>query len=446
MGGEEKRLQESSEGKQDWKKWGPYLSERQWGTVREDYSESGEAWKYFPHDHARSRAYRWGEDGLGGISDINQDLCFALALWNGKDPILKERLFGLTSLEGNHGEDVKELYYYVDNTPTHSYMKFIYKYPQREFPYKALVDTNQGRSRTEQEFELPDTGALAGDRYFDISVEYAKADPGDILIRIEIFNRSREAAGITALPTLWFRNTWSFGKVSTKPDIRLIEEDRKSGPPILEAVHEALGRYRLYCETAGPILFTENETNTERLFGTPNSSPFVKDAFHKAVVKGDYAMFEGKKSGTKGAVVYRCDIPAEGSTTINLRLADRVIGKEPFGEEFRDTFRLRILETDEFYRLFRPSAPESDVIAVQRQAFAGLLWNKQYYNYELETWLKGDPGLPPPPQARKKGRNADWIYLFNRDVISMPDKWEYPWYASWDLAFHCVPLAMIDAD
>ena len=443
---EEKRLEENRTHKVFWKKWGPYLSERQWGTVREDYSGDGEAWDYFPHDHARSRAYRWGEDGLGGISDINQDLCFALALWNGKDPILKERLFGLTSLEGNHGEDVKELYYYADNTPTHSYMKFIYKYPQTEFPYKEMVEANHRRSRAEPEFELPDTGAFAGDRYFDISAEYAKAAPEDILIRIEIFNRSREAAGITVLPTLWFRNTWSFGKVATKPGIRASEEDGTSGPAMLEAVHEALGRYCLHFETGGHILFTENETNSERLFGTQKSSPFVKDAFHEAVVKGNYAMLKGKKNGTKSAVVYRFEIPAGESKTINLRLADRVIGKEPFGREFEETFKRRILEADEFYRLFRPSAPEGDIIAVQRQAFSGLLWNKQYYNYELETWLKGDPGLPPPPEERKDGRNHEWKYLFNRDIISMPDKWEYPWYASWDLAFHCIPLSVIDPD
>ncbi len=442
---EEKRLEENRTHKVFWKKWGPYLSERQWGTVREDYSPDGEAWKYFTHEQARSRVYRWGEDGLGGISDINQDLCFALALWNGKDPILKERLFGLDNHEGNHGEDVKEIYYYLDNTPTHSYMKFLYTYPQEEFPYRLLLETNRKMSRTEPEFELSDTGIFAGDRYFDILVEYAKAGPEDILIRTEVLNRSPETAAITVLPTLWFRNTWLFGKVITRPDIRVIEEDGHSGQVTFEAIHETLGRYYLHCEEGERVLFTENETNTEKIFGLSNASPFVKDAFHKAVITGNYAMSDNKRNGTKGAVVYRFEIGPRESKTIKLRLSNKVYN-EPFGEKFGETFRQRILEADEFYESFKPSSPESDVISIQRQAFATLLWNKQYYNYELETWLKGDPGMPPPPEARKDGRNHEWKYLFNRDIISVPDKWEYPWYSSWDLAFHCIPISVIDPD
>ncbi len=442
---EGKRLAENTAHRVFWKKWGPYLSERQWGTVREDYSEDGEAWNYFPHDHARSRAYRWGEDGLGGISDINQDLCFAISFWNGKDPILKERLFGLNIHEGNHGEDVKELYYYLDNTPTHSYMKFLYKYPQREFPYAELVEVNGNRSRTEPEFELLDAGVFAENKYFDLFVEYAKSGPEDILVKVEIFNCGEEKAEITLLPTLWFRNTWSTGKVKTKPDIRLIEETDEFGA--LEAVHEKLGTYYLYCEKGNLVLFTENETNSERLFHTSNLSPYVKDAFHSAVILNkDYEMFEEKKSGTKSSILYRFEIPGEDSRTIKLRLANNKFEKNPFDREFDEVFMQRMTEADEFYAQFVPTNPVSDVTLVQRQAFAGLLWNKQYYNYELETWLNGDPGQPPPPDSRKNGRNHEWKYLFNRDVISMPDKWEYPWYASWDLAFHCIPLVVIDPD
>ena len=441
---EDKRIEDNTARRFFWKKWGPYLSERQWGTVREDYSENGEAWDYFPHDHARSRVYRWGEDGIAGISDIYQNLCFALALWNGKDPILKERLYGLNNREGNHAEDVKELYYYLDNTPTHSYMKFLYKYPQGEFPYGELVETNRMRTRIEPEFELLDTGIFNENKYFDIFVEYAKADFEDILIKIEIFNRGKQPAKITLLPTLWFRNTWTFGKVKTKPDIRFREGSASVN--VFEATHEALGTHYLYAQKSNATLFTENETNTERLFNWPNASPYVKDAFHDAIIHNRLDPFQSKKNGTKCASVYHLDIPAGKSETIRLRLCNRKIGKEPLGEEFNQPFKQRIEEANLFYKQFEPDEPFSDVVQVQRQAFAGLLWSKQYYNYEIETWLNGDKGQPAPSEARRHGRNHDWTYLFNRDVISMPDKWEYPWYASWDLAFHCVPLSVIDPD
>jgi hypothetical protein len=441
---EDERLLDNAAHKVFWKKWGPYLSERQWGTVREDYSADGEAWTYFPHDHARSRVYRWGEDGIGGISDINQDLCFALALWNGRDPILKERLFGLTSAEGNHGEDVKELYYYLDNTPTHSYMKYLYKYPQAAFPYQDLLSGNQKRTRLDPEYELMDTGVFAENKYFDIFIEYAKAAPDDILIRITVHNRGPEQDAVTVLPTLWFRNTWAFGKIKTKPDIR--RHGSETRWHTLECNHEVLGQQYLYSEKGGALLFTENETNVERLYRTPNASPFVKDAFHSAVINNNYELFSERSNGTKSAVVYHVDLAGEASRIIRLRLSKGEIKQDPFGQAFDEIFKQRINEADEFYAQFLPERPESDVVSVQRQAFAGLLWNKQYYNYEIDTWLKGDPGQPPPPESRKRGRNSDWQYLFNRDVISMPDKWEYPWYASWDLVFHCVPLAVIDPD
>ncbi len=441
---EDKRLSDNAAHKVFWKKWGPYLSERQWGTVREDYSEDGEAWDYFPHDHARSRVYRWGEDGLAGISDINQNLCFGLALWNGRDPILKERIFGLSSNEGNHGEDVKELYYYLDNTPTHSYMKYLYKYLQTAFPYQDLMETNRKRSRLDPEYELLDTDAFTRNRYFDVFVEYAKAGPEDVLIKITAHNRGRDRAAIVIMPTLWYRNTWAFGKLKKRPDITRTESSREW--TTLECDHEEMGQYYLYGETGDLVLFTENETNTERLFHIPNASPFVKDAFHDAVISGDFAIFSDRTNGTKCAILYRFNLAGGEVGIVKLRLRKEKSEQNPFGQEFEEVLRHRIDEADEFYAQFVPAVPESDVIAVQRQAFAGLLWNKQYYNYELETWLNGDPGQSPPPEGRKKGRNADWKYLFNRDVISMPDKWEYPWYASWDLAFHCVPLSMIDAD
>ena len=440
---EDKRLAEDAAHKVFWKNWGPYLSERQWGTVREDYSENGDAWNYFPHEHARSRVYRWGEDGLAGISDIKQHLCFALALWNGSDTILKERLFGLNPHEGNHGEDVKELYYYLDNTPTHSYMKYLYKYPHNEFPYTQLVQENRKRKRHDPEFELSDTGIFEENKYFDVFVEYAKAAPDDILIKIEVFNRGEKSAALTVLPTLWFRNTWAFGNMKPRPDIKL------SGPihgNMVEAAHDEMGTYYLHFDKADLILFTENETNTERLFNAPNRSPYVKDAFHTAIVNNTFDLFRGKRNGTKCGILSRFEIPSGTSETIHLRLSNRKLQDNPFDTEFYSIFQQRITEADELYDQFKPEEPISDVIQVQRQAFAGLLWNKQYYNYELERWLHGDRGQPIPPAGRKHGRNHDWPYLFNRDIISMPDKWEYPWYAAWDLAFHCVPLSRIDPD
>lgn len=441
---EDKRLAENASHRVFWKAWGPYLSERQWGTVREDYSENGEAWDSFPHDHARSRVYRWGEDGLAGISDINQDLCFSLGLWNGKDPILKERLFGLTSTQGNHGEDVKELYYYLDNTPTHSYMKYLYKYPQAAFPYQDLVDTNKKRSRLEPEYELPDTGVFADNRYFDVFVEYAKAGPEDILIKITVHNRARDKAPLSLIPLLWYRNTWAVGKLKKKPDINLLENNPKWS--LLGCVHEKAGAHYLYAEKSERVLFTENETNEERLFQKPNATPFVKDAFHDAVIKNDFSLFRSKSNGTKAGVLYQIELGGAGMQVYRLRLSKEKLTQDPFGPGFEQVFKQRILDADEFYAQFAPDPPAADAKLVQRQAFAGLLWNKQYYNYELETWLNGDVGRPAPPEKRKIGRNSDWKYLFNRDVLSMPDKWEYPWYASWDVAFHCVPLALIDAD
>jgi hypothetical protein len=440
---EAKRLEENANHQVFWKKWGPYLSERQWGTVREDYSPNGDAWNYFPFDHARSRVYRWGEDGLAGISDIQQNLCFSIALWNGRDPFLKERLFGLNASEGNHGEDVKELYYYLDNVPTHSYMKYLYKYPQTEFPYNKIIQENRKRSRKDPEYELADTGIFEQNRYFDVLVEYAKAGPEDILIRIEAFNRAEEKADLVVLPTLWFRNTWSFGKMKNRPQLRLISE--KGRDAVLEAQHEQAGNYYLYCEGGKETLFTENETNMERLFNITNESPYVKDSFHDVIAGGKNDLLKGKDYGTKSAVVYRFSIQAGASASIWLRLTEKKLAG-PFDGNFSEIFSQRIAEADEFYSAVAPEAPVSDVLQVQRQAFAGLLWNKQYYNYEIETWLSGDKGQPVPPEARKRGRNSDWPYLFNRDIISMPDKWEYPWYASWDLAFHCVALAVIDPD
>ncbi len=428
---EAQRLSENTARTVFWKKWGPYLSERQWGTVREDYSADGEAWDYLPHDHARSRAYRWGEDGLAGISDIHQNLCFAVALWNGRDPILKERLFGLNGTEGNHGEDVKELYYYLDNTPTHSYMKYLYKYPQDEFPYVQLIKQNQGRSRHEPEYELLDSGIFHQNRYFDVYVEYAKADHEDILIRIEVCNRGKDSADITVLPVLWFRNLWSIGQIKKKPDIKVMNQLPDHW--MLEASHERLGRYFLYCKKNETVLFTENETNAERLFGRPNASPYVKDSFHDAVINNNFEMFRGKQNGTKCAAVYRYRIPGEQSETIRLRLAKDQLRGDPFGDDFDSICEQRIAEADEFYAPLAPSLPKSDVQLVQRQAYAGLLWSKQYFNYE-------------PPDTRHAVRNSQWKHLFNRDIISMPDKWEYPWYASWDLAFHCIPLSRVDPD
>ncbi|MGE5108860.1 MAG: MGH1-like glycoside hydrolase domain-containing protein [Sphingobacteriales bacterium] len=438
MNAEQKRLEENK-----WKKWGPYLSERQWGTVREDYSEHGEAWDYFPHDHARSKVYRWGEDGIAGISDDQQHICFALALWNGKDPILKERMFGLTGNEGNHGEDVKELYYYLDNTPTHSYMKHLYKYPQAEFPYEDLVNTNRNRNKFEKEYELLDTGVFNDNKYFDVFTEYAKNDTEDILIRITIHNRGNQSAYVAALPTLWLRNLWSFGLMHEKPMIYL--KDGGEGYGHAKADHYWEGDYHFYFEKPVRTLFTENETNTERLYGQTNPSPYVKDAFHTAIKENRFDWLEEKKEGTKLPPMYEYNIAAQSTVTIKLRLSKHYIDKDPFDISFDEVFKNRIAETDEFYKGVT-TATEKELFNIQRQAFAGMLWSKQYFNIDIPRWLNGDPGQPAPPEARKYGRNHQWHSLNNEDIISMPDKWEYPWYAAWDLAFHCVPLSMVDAD
>ncbi len=446
---ESQRLQDHYQAGKPWLRWGPYLSERQWGTVREDYSEGGTAWDYFPHDHARSRAYRWGEDGIAGISDDMQRLCFAAALWNGNDPILKERLFGLTGNEGNHGEDVKELYYYLDNTPTHSYMKHLYKYPQAAFPYQWLQEENQRRGRHEAEFELLDTGIFDENRYFDVLTECAKASEEDLLIRITVHNRGSEAAPISLLPTLWFRNLWTPGLLKEKPSISLQNANGTGG--FAKATHEELGEYFFYFEKADRTLFTENETNTERLFSYPNAQPFVKDAFHKALINRDFDFLSGKTEGTKFAPVYERIVEAGGAIQFRFRLAKQLPSKLPFGKDFDETFSTRIAEADEFYDSIADSAvPQSEIrnpkSEIQRQALAGMLWSKQYFNIDIPRWLNGDPGQPAPPESRKAGRNHQWHSLNNEDIISMPDKWEYPWYAAWDLAFHCVPLAMVDAD
>jgi len=431
MNAEQKRLQQQS-----WKKWGPYLSERQWGTVREDYSEYGNAWEYFPHDHARSRVYRWGEDGIAGISDDMQRLCFAVAVWNGKDPILKERLFGLTGNEGNHGEDVKELYYYLDSTPTHSYMKHLYKYVQNEYPYSDLLNTNRNRNRFEKEYELLDTGLLNDHKYFDIITEYAKADAEDILIRITVHNRASEAGYIALLPTLWFRNLWSFGLINQKPNMKLVAETE------LMLEHEEIGTYHFYFEKPMRNLFTENETNKERLYQVPNEAPYVKDAFHTAVLSGNYKWLQQKTEGTKFSPFYEFTIPAESSVTVKLRLSKQQL-KEALGKEFDDVFEQRITEANDFYKSIL-TTNNKDQQNIQRQSFAGMLWSKQYFNIDIPKWLNGDKGQIAPPETRKTGRNHHWHSLNNEDIISMPDKWEYPWYAAWDLAFHCIPLSMVD--
>ena len=436
MNAEQQRLQQPN-----WKKWGPYLSERQWGTVREDYSANGNAWDYFTHDHARSRVYRWGEDGIAGISDDQQHICFALSLWNGKDPILKERIFGLTGNEGNHGEDVKELYYYLDNTPTHSYMKHLYKYPQGEFPYADLVNTNRNRSKFEGEYELLDTGIFNGNKYFDVVTEYAKNDTEDLCIKITIYNRGDEAAYIALLPTLWFRNLWSFGLMHQKPNMYLKEASPNFGQ--VKVDHYWEGEYHFYFEKPVRTLFTENETNTEKLYGQANPTPYVKDAFHTATANQDFKWLEEKQQGTKFAPMYEFNIEGNSSLTVKLRLSKHHIKDNPFDIAFDGVFTNRLKETNDFYKDITKSTSK-DQINIQRQAFAGMLWSKQYFNIDIPRWLNGDPGQPAPPESRKQGRNHEWHSLNNEDIISMPDKWEYPWYAAWDLAFHCVPLSMID--
>jgi mannosylglycerate hydrolase MGH1-like protein len=444
------RLQEDAARNKNWKRWGPYLSERQWGTVREDYSPDGAAWHYFPHEHARSRAYRWGEDGLFGITDRQCRLCFALALWNGKDPILKERLFGLTGPQGNHGEDVKELYYYLDATPTSSYLRGLYKYPQREFPYQQLVSENGRRGKDVGEFELADTGALDEGRYFDVQVEYAKASPEDILVRITVSNRGGEAAELALLPTLWFRNHWGWGRTSEEHGPK--PEMHAEGASRISATHAELGAMELALDsdarTGRPeLLFTDNETNVERLWSAPNPSPFVKDAFHDHVVAGRREAVNPAQTGTKAAGLYRLRLEAGESVCVRLRLREAgARASEPFDRAFEDVFRARIAEADAFYAERIPAVLTPAERAVARQAYAGLLWSKQFYHYVVPHWLEGDPSQPAPPGQRKNGRNSDWAHLYNRDLISMPDKWEYPWYAAWDLAFHMLPFARIDPD
>ena len=444
MTAEDTRLHEDRSRKANWKRWGPYLADRQWGTVREDYSSDGEAWNYLPHDHARSRAYRWGEDGIGGICDRHQYICFALALWNGKDPILKERLFGLTGNQGNHGEDVKEYYYYLDSTPTHSYMKFLYKYPQREFPYAQLVEENRRRGKHDQEFELIDTGIFDDNRYFDVFIEYAKASPDDILIRIEAINRGPEPAELHLLPTAWFRNTWSWGLDERKPRLRI---DSSTEVAAIRLDHYYYGSRWLYCEGGPELMFTENETNNSRLFNGENASPYVKDAFHEFLLHGNKAALNADQYGTKAAAHYTSTIEPGKAMTTRLRLsAAAPSGKQILNGTFDQQIAGRRNEADEFYLTVAPEHLNADHRQVMRQSLAGLLWSKQFYNYDVNRWLKGDPAGPEPPRARLNGRNHEWRHLYNSDVISMPDKWEYPWYAAWDLAFHCIALALVDAD
>jgi hypothetical protein len=441
MTAEEKRLQESRERKVHWKRWGPYLSERAWGTVREDYSPYGAAWDYLPHDHARSKAYRWNEDGLGGISDRQQFICFALALWNGRDPILKERLFGLTGSEGNHGEDVKEYYFYLDSTPTHSYMKFLYKYPQAEFPYTWLVEENRRRGRKAFEFELIDTGVFNDGRYFDVFIEYAKATAEDLLIRIQVVNRGPDPAQLHLLPTLWFRNTWSGGLDVRRPHLRGLNRTT------IELTHEYYGQRWLSCEGTPELLFTENETNLHRLYGVENRTPYVKDGINDYIVDGVREALNPEQTGTKAAAHYPLTLGPGETVTVRLRFTNTAPdGGDPCGEDSDQIFSARQREADEFYTTVIPQELSPDARNVMRQAFAGLLWSKQFYAYEVRRWLRGDPAEPSPPAERLRGRNHEWTHLYNADVISMPDKWEYPWYAAWDLAFHCIPLALVDSD
>jgi hypothetical protein len=431
------RLEEDRLGARAWKRWGPYLAERQWGTVREDYSADGAAWDYLPHDHARSRAYRWGEDGIAGLSDDHQHLCLALALWNGRDPILKERMFGLTNREGNHGEDVKELYYFLDATPTHSYLRMLYKYPQAEFPYARLVEENRRRGPADPEFELLDTGVFDEDRYFDVFVEYAKAGPDDILMRIRVENRGPESSPIHVIPQAWFRNVWSWGR-GGRPGIR------QSGAGSLAIAHPTLGRHALYVEGRAELLFTENDTNAGRLFGSDQGEGYWKDAFHERVVRGDPAAVNPAPQGTKAAAWYRADVPAGGSAVFRLRLVRGAL-VAPF-DEFDTLVDAARAEADEFYGELQQGIADPDARLVQRQAWAGMIWSKQFFHYDVPQWLEGDPGQPPPGAERRRGRNHEWTHLNNADIISMPDTWEYPWYAAWDLAFHCVALAVVDPE
>ncbi len=442
MNAEQQRLAENNSPNEPWYFWGPYLAERAWGTVREDYSANGDAWNYLPHDHARSRAYRWNEDGLAGISDFKGRLCFAFAFWNERDGFLKERLFGVSGPQGNHGEDVKELYWYTDATPSHSYMSILYRYPQAAFPYDELVRRSGARSKSEGEFEIWNTDVFAENRFFDVEVEYAKASPFDILIRATATNRGPEPATLHILPTIWFRNTWCWGRDNDKPNLQ------ERTPNEIELSHNLLGTYRLHCEKAERLLFTENDSNLERLWGVPNHSRYVKDSIGDAVIQDKIDIVNPNKVGTKAAAHYRFVIAAGESVGVRLRLTKR---DELPGRNARDAFKdfdavfaARKAEADEFYAQRESSCLTSDHCAVYRQALAGLIWNKQFYHYIVEQWLEGDPAQPPPPNERYSGRNFDWQHLYNERVMSMPDKWEYPWYASWDLAFHCIPLALVD--
>jgi hypothetical protein len=432
---ERTRLQEADAGV-PWRRWGPYLSERQWGTVREDYSEGGAAWEYLSHDQARSRAYRWGEDGIGGVSDDRQRICLALALWNGRDPILKERLFGLTNSEGNHGEDVKELYYYLDSTPTHSYMRMLYKYPQRAFPYDALVSGNRGRSKWEREFEILDAGVFDNGRYFDVEIEYAKGGPDEVLLQVTAHNRGPEPAELHLLPHVWFRNTWSWDPLGSKPALE------QAAPGQVTLRHPELGVWTASFDGAPPIYFCENETNVARLYGVQAAGPF-KDAIHQRVVRGDESAVSAEGRGTKAAAHFQSVVPPGGTFVVRavLHPAGRPIGFDAFS----GTLDTRRREADAFYGVLQRDIADADERRVQRQALAGMLWSKQYFGYDVRRWLQGDPGQPPPPEGRKSGRNADWKHFRADDILSMPDAWEYPWFAAWDLAFHCLPLSMVDA-
>src|SRR6266436_6784062 len=455
MNAEQLRLAENKPHPEPWHFWGPYLAERAWGTVREDYSANGDAWNYFPHDHARSRAYRWNEDGIGGISDYKGRLCFAFAFWNERDPFLKERIFGVSGPEGNHGEDVKELYWYVDSTPSHSFMRMVYRYPQARFPYEELVAQSRARSKMEGEFEIWNTNAFAENRYFDIEIEYAKADPHDILIRVSAKNCGPESAPLHLLPTIWFRNTWSWDRTQPKPTLRKTAEERHTA--VITASHPLLGNYNLFCDSPDDLFFTENESNSERLWGIPNSTPFVKDSINDRIVGGKIDHVNSAGFGTKAAAHYKFNILANETISIRLRLtrasanppspgsgaASKKKNDKPFAD-FKETFTKRRAEADEFYGEIAPSSLTKEQRAVQREAFAGLLWSKQFYHYIVDQWLDGDPDQPPPPDERKHGRNSGWRHLYNERVMSMPDKWEFPWYASWDLAFHCLPLALVD--
>ena len=441
---EEERLEEDRRRKVNWKRWGPYLADRQWGTVREDYSPDGNVWEYLPHDQARSRAYRWGEDGIGGISDRHQYICFALALWNGQDPILKERLFGLTGNQGNHGEDVKEYYFHLDSTPTHSYMKFLYKYPQREFPYAQLVEENRTRTKRDMEFELVDTGAFDENRYFDVFIEYAKATPDDILVRIQAINRGPESAPLHLLPSIWFRNTWAWGLDARRPRLH---RDATAEIAAINLTHYYYGKRWLYCENDPELLFTENETNHSRLFNAENAARFVKDGINDYLIHKALNSVNPESSGTKAAAHYSAVLQPGASFTARLRFSNlSPTASEALDGKFDQVVAQRRDDAEEFYRSVIPQNTSPDRRNIMRQALAGLLWSKQFYHYDVDRWLKGDPGGPEPARERLKGRNSEWRHLYNADVISMPDKWEYPWYAAWDLAFHCVALALVDAD